>query len=368
VNGYKLLKEKKMAKHQECISVVIDKMEPAEKGMLKCILLYGKKIKEDAALQTLLNSTDALGKFGEDVTSDWFSIQLEDIFTEGLGLVDAIKGISYNYGKQLDVMISEILVKSLKVSKPILQKPYDTVDGAIQREAWITEQLMDFMIKSMDEEVKKEFVNQIAAEMVKKGIDPSKVTVATAALLTGGLTAARAIMGFGFHKMVAIIANLLVRMLVGRGLSFAANAALQRMVGILFGPIGWIITAVLTLPLIPSLINPRGYDKYIPAVFVIGITRLSQNNGEEKYDQSDFIKRGMAALSELKHYPESPSLNIKAEVMDAGVFWEDIEVVNGLKLQKNNMSKHYRILDHNKIRIAYGNEAEIGAYFDSILI
>jgi hypothetical protein len=159
-------------------------------------------------------------------------------------------------------------------------------------------------------------------------------------------------------------------MLVGRGLSLVANAALQRVVGVLFGPIGWIITVVLMLPLIPALVNPRGYDKFIPAVFVIGITRLSQSllyTDYEKYDQSSFIRRGLEVLSKLAHYPESPNLNIKTEVMDAGVFWDDIEIVNGWKLQQNTISKHYRILDHNKIRIAYGNEAEIGMYLDGVL-
>jgi len=357
-----------MAKHQECISAVIEKMEADERGMLKCIMENGKKIKENEALKTMLDSTEALKKHGKDVTADWVSVQLEDIFTEGFGFMDVFKGISHNYGKQLDVTINEILVKSLKVSKPIFSKNADTVEGAIQREIWIAEQLMDSIIKNMDDEVKKEFAKQIAETMKEKGIDPAKAATASTALLTGGLTAARAVMGFGFHKMVAIIANLIVKMLVGRGLSIAANAALQRMVGLLFGPIGWIITAVLTLPLIPALVNSRGYDKYIPAVVVIGITRLSQSDGDERYDQSEFIKKGLTALSELKQYPESPNLNIKAEVMDAGVFWKDIEVVNGLKLQKNNISKHYRILDRNKIRIAYGNEAEIGGYLDSVLI
>ena len=356
-----------MANHQECISTVIEKMETDEKGRLKCIMVYGKKIKDDEALKTMLDSTEALNKYGEDVTADWVSTQLEDIFTEGFGLMDALKDISYNYGKQLDVTINEFLVKSLKISKPIFSKDADTVEGAIQREIWISEQLMDSIIKNMDDDVKKEFVKQIAETMKEKGIDPAKATSASAALLTGGLTAARAIMGFGFHKMVAIIANLIVKMLTGKGLSLAANAALQRTVGILFGPLGWIITAALTLSSIPSLVNRRGYDKYIPAIGVIGFTRLSQSGGDEKYDQSEFIQMGLTALSELKQYPESPNLNIKAEVMDKGVFWEDIEVVSGWKLQKNNVSKHYRILDPNKIRIAYGNEANIGAYLGGVL-
>jgi uncharacterized protein YaaW (UPF0174 family) len=53
-----------------------------------------------------------------------------------------------------------------------------------------------------------------------------------------------------------------------------------KFLNLLFGPIGWIITAITALPLITSLINPRGYDKFIPAVFILGVTRLSQNSVE----------------------------------------------------------------------------------------
>ncbi|AEF81220.1 hypothetical protein [Leadbettera azotonutricia] len=54
-------------------------------------------------------------------------------------------------------------------------------------------------------------------------------------VLTGGLTAARAVLGFNFHIIVAQIANLIVCMMVGRGLTLAANAALQKFAGLLFG-------------------------------------------------------------------------------------------------------------------------------------
>ena len=254
-------------------------MRPDEKGMLKLIMEYGKKINDDEDLKTMFNSTKELKKYGKDVTPGLVLSQLDDIFTEGFGIIDDLKYISGNYGKQLDITINKVLVKSLKVSKPVFSEDADTVKGAIQRETWITEQLMDSFIKSMDDDIKEEFEKEIAKTMKRKWIAPSKATEVSAALLHGGLTTARAIMGFGFHKMVAIIANRIIKMLVGRGLSLAANAALQRTVGILFGPIGWIITAVLTLSAIPSLINPRGYDKYIPAIFLIGIKRLSQGGG-----------------------------------------------------------------------------------------
>ena len=101
---------------------------------------------------------------------------------------------------------------------------------------------------------------------------------AGATLIRGGLTAAKAIMGFNFHILVAQVANLVVRTLVGRGLSFAANAALQRFVAAAFGPVGWVIAAIGVLDIIPALVNPRAYDKYIPAVFIIGLERLAKSN------------------------------------------------------------------------------------------
>jgi uncharacterized protein YaaW (UPF0174 family) len=158
----------------------------------------------------------------------------------------------------------------------MFSKDADTIEGAIQRETWIAEKLMDSLITNMDEDVKQELAKQIGQMLKEKGIEVGKATQASTAILTGGLTAAKAILGFNFHILVAQIANLIVRMLVGRGLTLVANAALQRFVGLLFGPIGWIITAITALPLITALINPRGYDKYIPAVFIIGVTRLSQ--------------------------------------------------------------------------------------------
>jgi len=92
--------------------------------------------------------------------------------------------------------------------------------------------------------------------------------------------------------------------------------------------------------------------------------RLLQSGGDERYE---FIKKGLTALSELKPYPDGPNLNIKTHVMDAGVWWEDIEVVNDFKLQRNKFSKHYRILDPEKKRITYGNEEEINNYLGKCL-
>ena len=265
-----------MAIIQDCIATVIEKMDPEEKGMLKCVLLYGKKLQEEAG--EIINSPENLKTYGEDVTTEWVASRLNDEFSEGLGLSDALNNLDDEYANQLNFIINKVLVKSLKVEKPVFSQSLKSIAGAIQRERWIAEKLMNSMITNMDEDARVEFTKEVAQVLKEKGIPVDKAAQASTALFVGGLTAARAIMGFGFHKMVAVIANLIVRMLMGRGLTLAANAALQRFVGVFFGPIGLIITGLTLFPLISSLLNPRGYDKYIPAVFIIGVTRISQND------------------------------------------------------------------------------------------
>jgi len=278
--------EEEKVMYAKCFASVVYKMEDEERGMLKCVLSFkGKNFKKEAG--DIVGSSERLKEFGKDVTGDWVAERLGEIFTEGTGFVDTVTSTQYNYGKQLDIVINKILVKSLKVSKPFFSKAADTYEGAVQREKWIVQKLMDSIIDNMDENEKKEFVKQVEEMIKEKGLDAVKATQASAALLTGGLTAAKTVMKFGFHKMVAITANLIVRVLTGKGLSFAANAALQRMCGVLFGPIGWAISVATILPSIPSLVNPRDYGRYIPAIFIIGAARLSQNDDKKITDEDD---------------------------------------------------------------------------------
>lgn len=133
------------------------------------------------------------------------------------------------------------------------------------------------MITNMGKDERKAFTKQVEQLLKEKGISAGKTAQAGVAVSQGGLTVARAIMGFKFHILVAQSANLVVRTIAGRGPSIAANAAMQHWVKILFGAtFGWIFTAILAPPLLTSLIYPREYDKLIPAVFIIGVSRLSK--------------------------------------------------------------------------------------------
>ena len=130
------------------------------------------------------------------------------------------------------------------------------------------------MWDKLPEDAKRELAKEIGALLQKAGVDKAKAAKTIETITLGGITAAKAILGFQFHILLAQLSNLLFRSLVGRGLSLAANAALQRFAGLFFGPVGWVITILLLIPTITGLIFPRELDKYIPAVFIIGLKRM----------------------------------------------------------------------------------------------
>jgi len=75
--------------------------------------------------------------------------------------------------------------------------------------------------------------------------------------------------GFKSYQLTLIIVNAVLKALIGRGLSFAGNAALTRTMAILTGPIGWAITGVWTAIDIAS----PAYRVTIPAVIQIAALR-----------------------------------------------------------------------------------------------
>ena len=75
--------------------------------------------------------------------------------------------------------------------------------------------------------------------------------------------------GFKSYQLTLIVVNAVMKALIGRGLSFAGNAALTKTMAILTGPIGWAITGVWTL----TDIAGAAYRVTIPAVIQIAILR-----------------------------------------------------------------------------------------------
>lgn len=75
--------------------------------------------------------------------------------------------------------------------------------------------------------------------------------------------------GFKSYQLTLIIVNAILKALIGRGLSFAGNAALTRTMAVLTGPIGWVITGVWTAVDIAS----PAYRVTIPAVIQVAALR-----------------------------------------------------------------------------------------------
>lgn len=82
--------------------------------------------------------------------------------------------------------------------------------------------------------------------------------------------------GFKSYQLTLIIVNVVLKALIGRGLSLAGNAALTRTMAILTGPIGWVITGLWTAIDIAG----AAYRVTIPAV--IQVAALRQKHLYEK--------------------------------------------------------------------------------------
>jgi uncharacterized protein YaaW (UPF0174 family) len=68
------------------------------------------------------------------------------------------------------------------------------------------------------------------------------------AALAAAVRAALAAGGFNTYRLAVIVANAVSKAILNRGLAFASNTALTRGIAVLSGPVGWAISAVLTVP------------------------------------------------------------------------------------------------------------------------
>ena len=93
------------------------------------------------------------------------------------------------------------------------------------------------------------------------GITPEAITGVFQAVFRAG--------GFKSYQLTLIIVNSILKAIIGRGLSFAGNAALTRTMAILTGPIGWVITGLWTAIDIAG----AAYRVTIPAVIQIAALR-----------------------------------------------------------------------------------------------
>ncbi|EGG4117527.1 DUF3944 domain-containing protein [Salmonella enterica] len=118
-------------------------------------------------------------------------------------------------------------------------------------------------LNSMTPEQIRELGGEIGIKNTS-GLTSQSLTAAFQAVFKAG--------GFKSYQLTAIIVNQVMRALIGRGLSFAANGTMMRAMSILAGPVGWAITGIWTAIDIGS----AAYRVTIPAVIQVAYLRSRQ--------------------------------------------------------------------------------------------
>jgi len=265
------------------ITGVVNRMGDMEKGLLKAQLLHGKNVEKK--LGDVLGSAEELAKYGQDVTGEWVADMLEKTFTKGIGFVDMLTNRNFNYGKQLDVAIKDYVAKSLKLPKPKFTNDPNTVEGAIEREKWITEKFVENFVSSMTEKERLEIAEHIREELRNEGYNLGADFVT--AFAAGGMSMVWIKGGFQPYIIMSRLTKKIGQFLFGKTLPFAVYQTLSTVAKRVFNivlPVVGIVFLAKTLFDLPGFINPREYDKFIPAVLIIGLSRFSQDDSLELTD------------------------------------------------------------------------------------
>lgn len=313
------------AKSIKCIKPVLESLERKELEYLYYLSLEGKnvfeKFKDFSGNNDMIEEIVSYYNYdyslnlpvvGNPPASELKEIELinriiNELYSnikEGLGILDKLRGLD-DYNNQLKFVIETFIdfylddiksnptkyrnvklkdyidqLEEVKNSIEFLKGSY--CEKATQLEEILMSLLLQNYIATLSNEDLKKFQEEIKKELDKVDISSlgiDNVSTIIPAILIGNLILLRQILGFAFHKILAIIVNSLARSLFGTGLSLAANAAIQRVTAaFLGGPFGLMLMGILLVPNIADLINPRRYDCYIPVVLYIHMKRKGLND------------------------------------------------------------------------------------------
>ena len=123
--------------------------------------------------------------------------------------------------------------------------------------------ILDDVVGQMTPDQLFELARECGVPNVSDVGKPTKAAIAIA--LQAGLRAG----GFMSYKLAVIIANFVLKTLIGRGLTVAANAALTRTIGMFLGPVGWVLSGVW----LAFDIAGTAYRVTVPAVINVAVLR-----------------------------------------------------------------------------------------------
>ena len=139
---------------------------------------------------------------------------------------------------------------------------YNKVSTVERIELLIVQKIFEDSIEKMTEEDRQKLIKDLGIRGIPVG---SSATMIMQAIIKMG--------GFKAYQIAVIVANSIAKFILGRGLSFAANASLTKIMSIFAGPLGWVISSLWTLI---DIAGPS-YKTTIPCVIHVAMLRQKQN-------------------------------------------------------------------------------------------
>lgn len=220
------------------------------------------------------------------------------IFTEELTSSDAYKKYYPDHHRYWQSIAAELQRFG---ANTLVTKTFRFGKGVLYREILteVAEKLkVEFDKKSAIENIEDKLLNKILLDALEKMTEEERKEFATSMGVSGlasfssqaTFAAFQAIFkagGFKSYQLTLVVINAISKAMLGRGLSFAGNAALMRSASLLVGPIGWTITGLWT---IKDIAGPA-FRVTIPAVIQVAYLRKKIREDLEEAIREELEKK-----------------------------------------------------------------------------
>ena len=226
-------------------------------------------------------------KLNKEMFAAFVDIMLEKgSLTEILSASDEYKKYGKNYFLYKDKILKEYL--DFGSNTFLFQKAYKDILCDVAKklkvnfnknqsveliESRLLEKVLEETFEKMKPEEKEELLKGLATDA--KG-NYGKIECGSE--ITSALMLAFKLGGFASYKLTVIIANTVAKMVLGKGLTFATNAALTKAMSVLTGPLGIILVALWTMY---DIAGPA-YRVTIPCTIMIACMRRELQVREDK--------------------------------------------------------------------------------------
>lgn len=223
-------------------------------------------------------------------------------YGRGLRIIDAIKGLATknaSYGKFVRNLFKDLdkkkLTKIFSSEKTYFEKIIEmepklkdndyilTKEAALKIESFFVIFLLEKSVKDFSEDQLREMLEEIAHEISKndkdfaqKILDISKSGNISVNLSRTLLQILRLSVGKGvFMNSAVIITNIILRQVMGKGMSYAKNAVFRKYVARILtsGPWAIVINIILLIPDLAAIFNRRDYVAAVNSILLLYLLR-----------------------------------------------------------------------------------------------